>query len=111
MTTTPFDGPATCPAAQRGGCYCTGQCYQRNRQWIEHPNSLSWQVPPKPWNQVPSPPVIPSIPAAPVKTMQMGWECPGCGRCYAPGMPSCTVCGKGRALAELAEAQEGVTQQ
>lgn len=23
-----------------------------------------------------------------------GWECPKCGRCYAPGYPSCDFCGK-----------------
>jgi hypothetical protein len=23
-----------------------------------------------------------------------GWECPKCGRVYAPGFPSCTHCGK-----------------
>ena len=23
-----------------------------------------------------------------------GWECPKCGRCYAPWVPDCEVCGK-----------------
>ena len=24
-----------------------------------------------------------------------GWECPGCGRCYAPSVAECRVCGNG----------------
>lgn len=33
---------------------------------------------------------VPSLPNHPTPT---GWRCPGCGRCYAPGMPACTACG------------------
>lgn len=24
-----------------------------------------------------------------------GWKCPGCGRCYSPGLTECRVCGQG----------------
>lgn len=25
--------------------------------------------------------------------MTMGWQCPGCGRCFSPGVAECTYCG------------------
>ena len=26
--------------------------------------------------------------------MNMGWKCPGCGKCYSPSTPQCFTCGQ-----------------
>ena len=33
-----------------------------------------------------------SIPFAGTKITERGWQCPGCGRCYAPWVTMCASC-------------------
>jgi len=35
---------------------------------------------------------VPAVAAHTAPLARLGWECPGCHACYAPHIPSCTVC-------------------
>ena len=43
-------------------------------------------------------PANPLAPFAPLTQPSKGWECPKCGRCYAPWVPDCEVCGKEKSV-------------
>lgn len=67
------------------GDYVCGNCGQTHGLGIQCP-LLAPQVDPR------AVPISP-LEVQPATMPAMGWQCPGCKRCYSPSWPQCSYCG------------------